>query len=219
MKNKGIFIAVEGVIGVGKTTLCELLAKHYACSKLNEIVDENPFLAKFYDNKAAYALQTEAFFLFNRLKQLEDIKNDSLNQGLNVVSDYAIIKNLIFAGLTLNPKQLHQYKMVYHTVISDLPTPDIIVYLKADINEVTKRIRKRNRSFELNIEQQYLIDLANEYQYYFNGSFIKHHFNGKIPTIIEIDTTKLDVLNNPSDLQLILDQLDNAITELNKENN
>lgn len=216
MQDKGIFIAVEGVIGVGKTTLCQLIQEHYQFSKLNEIVDENPFLAKFYEDRDAYALQTEAFFLFNRIKQMDDLNKEVLSKGLSAVSDYHVIKNLIFAGLTLNAQQLHKYKLVYQTLAADLPTPDIILYLHSDIDEVMSRIEKRNRSFENNMDRQYIEDLAQEYSYYFHPSFIKHHFNGKLPLIIPINTTNLDVVANEKDRAYIFAIIDEAIQNIRK---
>ena len=118
MNNRGIFIAVEGPIGVGKTTLANILNQHFGYTLLREIVEENPFL------------QTEAFFLFNRFKQLEDTEKNVLSKSKGVVSDYHIIKNLIFAGITLDKMQFHRYKQVYNIFVNDLPQPDIIIYLK-----------------------------------------------------------------------------------------
>lgn len=208
-----MFIAVEGVIGIGKTTLCQLIQQRYNLFEMNEIVDENPFLAKFYEDRDAYALQTEAFFLFNRIKQMNDLDKEVLQQGKGAVSDYHVIKNLIFAGLTLSPEQLHKYKLVYQTLAADLPTPDIILYLYSDIDEVMKRIMKRNRSFEHNMDRQYIEDLAQEYSYYFHPSFIKHHFNGKLPTIIPINTTTLDVVEREEDRNYIFSIIDQALAE------
>ena len=99
MNNRGVFIAIEGPIGVGKTTLANILNDHFNYVLLREIVEENPFLSKFYTDIKEYALQTEAFFLFNRIKQLEDIEKNELSQSKGVVSDYHIIKNLIFIDL------------------------------------------------------------------------------------------------------------------------
>ena len=117
MNNRGIFIAVEGPIGVGKTTLANILNQHFGYTLLREIVEENPFLSKFYTDIKEYALQTEAFFLFNRFKQLEDTEKNVLSKSKGVVSDYHIIKNLIFAGITLDKMQFHRYKQVYNILL------------------------------------------------------------------------------------------------------
>ena len=214
MKDKNIFIAVEGPIGAGKTTLANLLNEHFGYTLLREIVEENPFLAKFYTNINEYALQTEAFFLFNRVKQLEDTEKNLLSKGNGVVSDYHIIKNLIFAGLTLDKMQFHRYKQVYNTFVNDLPQPDIIVYLNSSTDVLMKRIAMRDRSFERQMDRNYIEELGTEYKYYFNPLSIKHNFMGKEPIIIEIDNSNLDFLNNDNDRQLIINKVKEAMTTL-----
>ncbi|MGL5541032.1 MAG: deoxynucleoside kinase [Erysipelotrichaceae bacterium] len=216
MKNSGLFIAVEGVIGVGKTTLAKLIEERYAFVRVKEIVDENPFLAQFYQNKEAYALQTEAFFLFNRIKQMEDLEQEVLRNGQNAISDYHIIKNLIFAGLTLNQRQLQRYKQVYNTLAFDLPTPDIIVYLHAQTDAVMERINKRNRSFEVDMDRKYIEDLAAEYAYYFHPHSIKHHFHGKLPLIVEIDSTNLNIVDNLHDRETVFTLIEEAIAKVER---
>lgn len=214
MKNRGVFIAVEGPIGVGKTTLATILNQHFNYTLLREIVEENPFLSKFYTDIKEYALQTEAFFLFNRVKQLEDTERDVLKKSQSVVSDYHIIKNLIFAGLTLDKMQFHRYKQVYNTFVNDLPQPDIIVYLNSSTDILMKRIAMRDRSFERQMDRNYILELSNEYKYYFNPLSIKHNFMGKEPIIIEVDNSNLDFLNNEKDRQFIIDKVEEAIKSL-----
>lgn len=213
-KNRGIFIAIEGPIGVGKTTLSNILNQHFNYTLLREIVEENPFLSKFYSDIKGYALQTEAFFLFNRVKQLEDIDRDVLSNGNGIVSDYHIIKNLIFAGLTLDKMQFHRYKQVYNTFVNDLPQPDIIVYLNSELDVLMKRIAMRDRSFERQMDRNYISELSTEYKYYFNPMSIKHNFMGKEPIIIEIDNSNLDFLNNEEDRKLIINKVQEAIDSL-----
>lgn len=214
MNNKGIFIAIEGPIGVGKTTLATILNKHFGYTLLREIVEENPFLSKFYTDIKEYALQTEAFFLFNRLKQLDDIEKYELNKGKNVVSDYHIVKNLIFAGLTLDKIQFHKYKQMYNIFVNDLPQPDIIVYLNSNTDTLMKRITMRDRSFERQMSRDYINGLRLEYKYYFNPLSIKHNFMGKEPIILEIDNSELDFLNNENDRQFIINKIEDAIKTL-----
>lgn len=212
---KGIFISVEGAIGVGKTTLSNLLSEYLKSKHLREIVEENPFLSKFYENKEEYALQTEAFFLFNRLKQLDDAENDIL-KGETVVSDYHIIKNLIFAGLTLDKKQFHRYKQVFDIFVGDILEADIIVYLHSDTDTLMRRIAMRDRSFERQMSYDYIDNLSNEYKYYFNPLSVRHIFLNKEPIIIYIDNSNLDFLNNIEDRKFIFEKVDEAILELKR---
>lgn len=212
--SKGIFISIEGPIGVGKTTLSSILSEHFGYKILREIVEENPFLSKFYEDKKSYALQTEAFFLFNRVKQLEDIENEFINNSKNVISDYHIIKNLIFAGITLDKKQFHRYKQVYNTFVSELIQPDIIVYLNSDIDVLMKKIALRDRSFERQMDINYIKMLSQEYKYYFHPFSIKHNFMGKEPIIIEVDNSNLDFINNKNDKNFIIKKIEDAILKL-----
>jgi deoxyguanosine kinase len=213
MNKKGIFISIEGPIGVGKTTLASILNEHFNAMLLREIIEENPFLSKFYTDIKEYALQTESFFLFNRIKQLEDAEK-ILHKGQNVVSDYNIIKNLVFAGLTLDKKQFHRYKQVYNIFVSDLPQSDIIIYLSSNTDILMKRIAMRDRSFERQMDQNYIDTLRKEYKYYFDPLSIKHHFGDKIPLIIEIDNSNLDFLNNEEDRKMLIKKVADAISNL-----
>jgi len=213
MNNKGIFIAVEGPIGVGKTTLSNILNNHFEYVLLREIVEENPFLSNFYKDIKEYALQTESFFLFNRVKQLEDIKK-TLYNGQNVISDYHIIKNLIFAGITLNSKDFHRYKQVYNIFVTDLPQPDIIIYLNSDVKVLMNKISMRDRSFERQMDVNYIQTLSDEYRYYFKPLSIKHNFVNKTPIIIEIDNSNLDFINNTCDREFIIKEVEHAIDNL-----
>lgn len=217
MNNGGVFIAIEGAIGVGKTTLATILNEHFGYTLLREIVEENPFLSKFYTDIKEYALQTEAFFLFNRVKQLEDIEKNQLNKSHGVVSDYHIIKNLIFAGITLDNNQFHRYKQMYNIFVNDLPQPDIVIYLNSNTDVLMKRIAMRDRSFERQMDRNYIHELSTEYKYYFNPLSIKHNFVGKEPLIIEIDNSNLDFLNKEEDRQFIIDKVENAIKALEGE--
>lgn len=214
MNNRGIFIAIEGPIGVGKTTLATILNDHFGYTLLREIVEENPFLSKFYTDIKEYALQTEAFFLFNRLKQLSDIEKDVLSKSQGVVSDYHIIKNLIFAGITLDKTEFHRYKQMYNIFVNDLPQPDIIIYLNSDTDVLMKRIAMRDRSFERQMDRNYINELRLEYKYYFDPLSIKHNFMGREPLIIDINNSKLDFLNNDNDRQSIINKVEEAIKTL-----
>ena len=219
MNSRGIFIAIEGPLGVGKTTLANILNNHFNCTLLREIVEENPFLSKFYTDIKEYALQTESFFLFNRIKQLEDTEKNLLSQGTSVVSDYHIIKNLIFAGITLDNMQFYKYKQMYNIFINDLPQPDIIIYLNSNTDVLMNRIAMRDRSFERQMDRNYIQELSTEYKYYFNPLSIKHNFVGKEPLILEIDNSNLDFLNNDNDRKFIIKKVEDAINSLGGHEN
>ena len=142
------FITVEGPIGVGKTSLAKEISTHMQLHLLKEIVDENPFLGKFYEDIDEWSFQTEMFFLCNRYKQLEDINIKYLNQRKPVVADYHIFKNVIFASRTLKDSQYDKYMQIYRILTQDMPVPNVIVYLTASLETLQKRIAMRGREFE-----------------------------------------------------------------------
>ncbi|UTR09694.1 deoxynucleoside kinase [Evansella sp. LMS18] len=197
------FIAVEGPIGAGKTSLADLLSHHYNYALLKEIVDENPFLGKFYENTEEWSFQTEMFFLCNRYKQLEDTYENFLSQGHPVISDYHIFKNLIFAKQTLSQDHFDKYDRIYRILTNDLPKPNIIIYLDASLPTLLERIEMRGRTFEKSIDPLYLETLSENYR-----QFIKDHTRvyPHIP-VLQINGDKTDFVNNPHDLQRIIDQV------------
>lgn len=201
-----MFITIEGVIGVGKTTVTRLLTEALHGETLFEIVEENPFLKDFYTDRDAWALQTETFFLLNRVKQLEDVAK-RLKTGATVVSDYNLVKNRIFAGLTLTGVKRDKYMQLFAILTSDLPKADMVIYLKADHSTVMERIRRRNRSFERNMDPDYIRRLADEYEEYFNEPEV--HF-GTTP-ILTVDTNNLDLVSSATDKQAFIEMVHQAI--------
>ena len=158
------FISVEGPIGVGKTSLAKEIAQAFQFEILKEIVDENPFLGKFYENINEWSFQTEMFFLCNRYKQLEDIQKGFLSYKKPVVADYHILKNLIFAQRTLNPDEYQKYYKIYQLLTEDMPKPNVIIYLNASLDTLLKRIKIRGREVEKNISPLYLEQLSIDYE-------------------------------------------------------
>jgi deoxyguanosine kinase len=158
------FISVEGPIGVGKTSLSKKLASQFDFHLLKEIVEENPFLGKFYDNIEEWSFQTEMFFLCNRFKQLEDIDRQYLQLGKPVVADYHISKNMIFARRTLREEQFDKYAQIFDILTHDMPKPNMVVYLHASLDTLLERIRMRNRDVEANIQPSYLEQLSKDYE-------------------------------------------------------
>jgi deoxyguanosine kinase len=194
------FIAVEGPIGVGKTSLAKAISDRYKYHLLKEIVEENPFLGKFYDDIEEWSFQTEMFFLCNRFKQLEDIDRLYLQHKLPIVSDYHIFKNRIFAMRTLKERHFQKYMQIFEILTKDMPSPNMVIYLKASLETLLKRISLRGRDIEKNMDPNYLKQLSSDYDI-FMYQFQKLH--PEIP-VITIDGDQIDFVQNPDHLEEIL---------------
>lgn len=197
--NSTPFIAVEGPIGVGKTSLAKAISEHYKYKLLKEIVEENPFLGKFYDNIEEWSFQTEMFFLCNRYKQLEDIQTQYLNEGTPVVADYHIFKNRIFAGRTLSGSHYHKYMQIFDILTKDMPVPNMIIYLNASLDTLLERIELRGRNIEKQIDPAYLMQLAHDYEM-FMAAFQNEH--PEIP-VLTFNGDELDFVANSHDKEKI----------------
>lgn len=197
------FIAIEGPIGVGKSSLAKAISEHFGYYFLKEIVDENPFLNKFYENIAEWSFQTEMFFLCNRFKQLEDTEKNYLRYGKPVAADYHIFKNLIFAKRTLTADQYAKYEQIYEILTQDQQKPTIIIYLTAELETLMSRIKKRGRDFEKNIDPHYLEQLTEDYE-----SFMAE-FEQKHPHIhvLRFNGDELDFVKNGKDLHVIFSKI------------
>lgn len=163
-----MYLVVEGPIGVGKTSLSRRLAARYGAELKLEVVEENPFLAAFYENPAAYAFQVQVFFLLSRYKQLSQLSQGGLWQG-GVVGDYLFAKDFIFAAMNLNGHEFELYNDLYSHLSPRLPTPDLVVYLRADTDVLLRRIGQRGRPFEQGMQAGYLSDLTSRYDEYFRS--------------------------------------------------
>ncbi|MFC7687542.1 deoxynucleoside kinase [Ureibacillus sp. GCM10028918] len=194
------FITVEGPIGVGKTSLSKAISNAFEYHLLKEIVDENPFLGKFYEDIDEWSFQTEMFFLCNRYKQLSDIKKHIIETGTPVVADYHIFKNLIFAKRTLKPSEFEKYESIYNILTADMPRPNMVVYLHASNDTLMNRIAMRGREFEKMITRDYIEQLAADYH-----EFIQHFevMHPDIP-VIQLNGDQIDFVKNPEDLEQVL---------------
>lgn len=195
------FIAVEGPIGIGKTSLARKLATHFDFHLLKEIVEENPFLGKFYEDIEAWSFQTEMFFLCNRFKQLEEIETTYLQENKAVVADYHISKNMIFARRTLQADKLDKYKQIYQILTKDIPRPNMMIYLHASLDTVIERIHQRGRDVEQNIKPSYLARIIQDYEDYMSEFEVLHP---NIP-LIRINGDKTDFVRYQNDLDQIIE--------------
>jgi len=193
------YIAIEGVIGVGKTSLATMLSETYKAKLVLESFDANPFLPKFYENKEKYAFPVELSFMAERFQQLQDhlIAPDLFHDM--VVSDYITEKSLIFAANTLTEDVFALYAKLFHIIFAQLPKPDLLVYLYASPEKLKQNIIKRGRDYEKNIELEYLAQLQDGY--------LEHLKNEQRLRVLIIDVNDMDFVNNPADYNQILSLL------------
>ncbi|MED5268961.1 MAG: deoxynucleoside kinase [Candidatus Neomarinimicrobiota bacterium] len=190
------YIAIEGPIGVGKTSLAEIIADKLNTRKALEDFEENPFLDNFYDNIEEYAFQTQMFFLLQRYKQQQEIKQlDVMQKG--VVTDYMFDKDRLFASFTLSGPEMELYSRVADILEQDIIKPDLVVYLQADTPLLMQYIKKRGRDLEKGVTSDY-IDLVNQrYQEFF--------VNYEDTPLLIINTNNIDFVENPRDLDELLE--------------
>ncbi|SNZ02171.1 deoxyguanosine kinase [Terribacillus aidingensis] len=197
------FIAVEGPIGVGKTSLAKRISDHFHYELLKEIVEENPFLGKFYEDIDEWSFQLEMFFLTNRYKQLNDIRRDYLSQQKPVVADYHIAKNMIFAQRTLAAAEYEKYSKIFSILTEDVALPNMVIYLDASLETLLKRIEMRARAAEQHIQPDYLEQLTADYRN-FMDQFEEE--NPHIP-VLRLSGDKLDFVQNEQDWQYICEEI------------
>lgn len=193
------FITIEGNIGAGKTTLAHLLSKHYDARIILEEFADNPFLPKFYENPNQYAFPLELFFMAERYKQLKDLlQTKDMFQSVTI-SDYLFTKCLLFAKVNLPEEEFRLYQKLYDIMHQQMIQPDLLVYLHAPVNKLQQNIRKRNRSYEQNIADEYLFTIQETYTNYIKQHHIKTLF---------IDVSNADFLGNPLHLKAVINALE-----------
>jgi deoxyadenosine/deoxycytidine kinase len=191
-----MYVAIEGVIGVGKTTLARLLQHAFEAEVLLEIFEENPFLSDFYSDRERYAFQTQIFFLLSRYRQQNSTVPDILKAGKNLLADYTFAKDALFAGINLKGDELSMYYKVHEALGEKIPKPDLLVYLQADTDVLMQRIALRDRSYERQMERNYIDELNRAYDNFFSKPF--DH-----APVLTIDTNALNIIQNPEHLKLI----------------
>lgn len=196
-KNREVrYIAIEGVIGAGKTTLATLLAEKLNADLILEQFEINPFLEKFYQDRRRYAFQTQIFFLVNRYMQQQKILQSNLFKEY-LVSDYIFEKDKIFAHINLEGDELKLYDTLASQLEKNILKPDLVIYLQSSVERLMQNIRKRDRYFERNINQSYIEQLNEAYNHFF--------FAYKSTPLLIVNTNEVDFLNNSNDLQNLID--------------
>jgi deoxyadenosine/deoxycytidine kinase len=193
------FITIEGNIGAGKTTLANLLSKHFNSRLVLEEFADNPFLPKFYEKPEQYAFPVELFFMAERFKQLKELiqQKDIFQQS--TISDYLFTKCLLFAKVTLPDDEFRLYQRLFDIIHQQLIQPDLLIYLHAPVEKLQSNIKKRNRPYEQNIQDDYLLNIQDTYTHYIKQQSTK--------TLI-IDVTNADFIDNPKHLNAVIEALD-----------
>ncbi len=191
-----MYLAIEGVIGVGKTTLARLLQPALEAEVLLEVFEENPFLSDFYSDRKRYAFQTQIFFLLSRYRQQNNTVPHLLASGRNLISDYTFAKDALFAGINLSGDELNMYYKVHEALGEKIPKPDLILYLQASTPVLMNRITLRDRSYERRMERDYIDQLNRAYEEFF-AKPVDH------TPVLTIRTDNLNVVQNYDHLKLI----------------
>lgn len=195
------YLAVDGPIGVGKTTLVEMLVRRFEGVKVLEDVS-NPFLPSFYDDRPGSAFQTELYFLLSRFKQQQQIQQQGLFDRL-VVADYTFPKNRIFAYLNLSDDELLLFDKLYTLLEPQVPNPDLVIYLVAHLDSCMERIERRQRSFEKNMSREYMTELLDAYNHYY-------HYYNRSPLLV-VDTEHLNFPDRSDDFEELVKRLQRPI--------
>lgn len=200
-----IYIAVEGPIGAGKTTLVRRLAPRFGATVVFEAFEDNPFLADFYEDRERYAFQTQIFFLTSRFKQQEELVQPDLFRP-SIIADYHLLKDRIFAALTLTGAELSLYERVYRSLESQILPPDVVIYVHAPVETMLERIAQRGRAFEADFDPGYLRELAQAYHRFFA------RYTGA--PVLRLDNTDLDYASDGPESEAVLDAIERDVRRL-----
>lgn len=193
------YIVIEGPIGVGKTSLARRLAQHVAAATLLERPDENPFLARFYQNPERYALATQLFFLFQRGNEVRDLAQLDLFRSITV-ADYLFEKDPLFARLNLSDQEFVLYQQIYQALQPQAPVPDLVIYLQAAPETLVERVRRRAQPYESGISESYLLRLAQSYSDFF------YHYDAA--PVLMVNSEHLNFVDGDEDFNLLLKRIE-----------
>jgi deoxyguanosine kinase len=204
-----MYTAIEGVIGVGKTTLARLLQPAFQSELLLEVFEENPFLSDFYGDRERYAFQTQIFFLLSRYHQQRRAVPKVLSRGANLLADYTFEKDALFAGINLKGDELEMYHRVHEALAEKIPVPDLVVYLRADTDVLMQRIALRDRPYERNMERSYIGELNQAYdEFYVNRNQTGEDDKS---SVLVIDTNQLDYVHSAESLRWVENRIRQAL--------
>jgi deoxyguanosine kinase len=199
-----MYFSIEGVIGVGKTTLARLLQPSFEANILLEVFEENPFLSSFYGDRERYAFQTQIFFLLSRYHQQHEGIPRLVKDGKNLISDYTFEKDALFARINLRGDELEMYHRVHEALAEKIQRPELMVYLRADTELLMQRIAQRDRPYERDMDPGYILQVNQAYDDFFMNT---SHPN----PVLVIDTNHLDYVRYPEDLRWIENRIRQAL--------
>lgn len=200
-----MYLAIEGVIGVGKTTLARLLQPAFEAGLLLEVFEENPFLSDFYADRQRYAFQTQIFFLLSRYHQQRRTVSDLLAQNGHLLADYTFEKDALFARINLQGDELEMYQRVHDALAEKILPPDLVIYLRADTDVLMQRIAMRDRPYERNMDPAYIDELNQAYEAFFND-----HQERRSP-VLTLDTNELNYVRRKEDLKWVENRIRQAL--------
>ncbi len=203
------YIAIEGVIGVGKTSLTNLLAERMNARLVLENPEENPFLQDFYRDQAAYAFQTQIFFLLSRYKQQKEFPQQDLFHPITI-ADYLFAKDKIFAHITLSENELVLYHHIMELMESGIPKPDIVIYLQSSTDRLMKNIKIRGRDYEKPMTEEYIRTLNEAYNHFF--------FNYHDTPLLVVNSSRIDFVNKEKDLENLIEVITRPISGISYYN-
>jgi deoxyguanosine kinase len=197
------YVAIEGAIGVGKTTLARMLREQMDTGLLLEVFEENPFLSKFYESRARYAFQTQMFFLLSRYRQQQQV-SELLSEGA-VFADYIFAKDRLFARLNLGGDEWDVYEQIHGALAEQVILPSLVVYLQADTDILMSRIAQRDRPYERDMDRDYIESLRQAYEQFFS--------NYRDTAVIYVDTNELNIVTRPQDFSYVAGRVRTALAE------